>query len=534
MSLPLSLLLAQQAYCLDPDSPIGREVAGSTFLEAYLKFGGNERHHLVVADSSHGEWFHQQAIKHRNDAQTLLTGFDEWGTCASATGAISLPGPGIDEWAWKRMPWGDAKFSLVGLVHTLCSKQVQWGLGQFCTAPVRSWDTLICTSSAAKNVVEGFLERQEKWLHQRLDAKKFERPQLPVIPLGVHPEQWKPEPNKQEAQKTARNKLLIDQDAIVVLIAGRLDILTKFHPGPLFRVLADLQRNELPKLELLVYGEAPNFGMKNLWLEGVKEAAPFLPIHWVAGRQTDLSATVRWAADLFISLPDNPQETFGLTPLEAMAAELPCLVSDWDGYKDTVSDEVGVRIPTRLVEGLGSTEVQKLLNDTLSYDHVVGRLAQGVAVDPVVLRSQLLRLLSNKELLLKLGKNGRQRVKQYFTWESIIGQWRELLVELKSRRRIAEASGEEVSPQMPPWLPNLSTGFEGFASTILKRDQPLYWACPNSPSKAIKLLTEPFDYWDEDLINQLNNIENMSPDQFAPRVKGWLLKQGLLITQQNS
>ena len=84
------------------------------------------------------------------------------------------------------------KFSLVGLVHTLCSKQVQWGLGQFCTAPVRSWDTLICTSSAAKNVVEGFLERQEKWLHQRLDAKKFERPQLPVIPLGVHPEQWKP------------------------------------------------------------------------------------------------------------------------------------------------------------------------------------------------------------------------------------------------------------------------------------------------------------------------------------------------------
>ena len=30
------------------------------------------------------------------------------------------------------------------------------------------------------------------------------------------------------------------------------------------------------------------------------------------------------------------QETFGLTPLEAMAAGLPCVVSDWNGYRDTV------------------------------------------------------------------------------------------------------------------------------------------------------------------------------------------------------
>ena len=33
------------------------------------------------------------------------------------------------------------------------------------------------------------------------------------------------------------------------------------------------------------------------------------------------------AADVFLSLSDNIQETFGLTPLEAMAAGLPCLVS---------------------------------------------------------------------------------------------------------------------------------------------------------------------------------------------------------------
>jgi len=30
--------------------------------------------------------------------------------------------------------------------------------------------------------------------------------------------------------------------------------------------------------------------------------------------------------------PTTFTETFGLTPIEAMAAGLPCLVSDWDGY----------------------------------------------------------------------------------------------------------------------------------------------------------------------------------------------------------
>ena len=54
-----------------------------------------------------------------------------------------------------------------------------------------------------------------------------------------------------------------------------------------------------------------------------------------------------WAsADLFLSLVDNPQETFGLAPVEAMAAGIP-VIGDWDGYRFTVSDGVeGFRIPT--------------------------------------------------------------------------------------------------------------------------------------------------------------------------------------------
>ena len=65
------------------------------------------------------------------------------------------------------------------------------------------------------------------------------------------------------------------------------------------------------------------------------------------GRQASARQTAWAGADVFCSLSDNIQETFGIVPIEAMAAGLPVVVSDWDGYKDTVRHGVdGFRIPT--------------------------------------------------------------------------------------------------------------------------------------------------------------------------------------------
>ena len=530
MSLPLSLLLAPQAYRLDPERPLGRESAGAGFLEAYLRFGGNRRHHVVVASRSHGDWFHQEACRHQYKPETVLTSLGNWGTAASATGAVALPGPGLDEWAWKRMPWGDSKFSLVGLVHTLCSRSVQWGLGQFSTAPIRPWDALICTSSASRKVVEGFLERQETWLSERIGATHFERPQLPVIPLGVHPEAWAPPGGKSNAQALARQQLGIANDAVLVLVAGRLDVLTKFHPGPLLRTLASLQKQELPKLQLLIYGEAPNADMAELWRKGVKEAAPSLPVTWVSGRKIELAGPVRWAADLFVSLADNPQETFGITPLEAMAAELPCLVSDWDGYRDTVTNAEGDLVPTHLIEGLGYEEATGLLSESLSYDAAVGRVAQGISVDPGLLREKLLKLLKNPERLRKLGDNAKERVRQHFTWEIVIEQWRDLILELNAMRIASKQNNHTREPGLPPWLPACSTAFGDFASDKIGFEQALYWSSPDAVEVAGMRLREALDGWDKALLQQFMSSENIKPNQLPARLKGWLLKQGLATT----
>jgi glycosyltransferase involved in cell wall biosynthesis len=60
-------------------------------------------------------------------------------------------------------------------------------------------------------------------------------------------------------------------------------------------------------------------------------------------------------------LSDNIQETFGIVPIEAMAAGLPVVVLDWDGYKNTVRDGIdGFRVPT-LMSGAGSQTARAAL-----------------------------------------------------------------------------------------------------------------------------------------------------------------------------
>ena len=216
------------------------------------------------------------------------------------------------------------------------------------------------------------------------------------------------------------------------------------------RVLAELQQKCHPNLQLLIYGEAPNSEMAQLLKEGAKSIAPTLTVHWVPGSKIEMAGAVRWASDVFVSLADNPQETFGITPLEAMASGLPCVVSDWDGYRDTVVQPgegdlaTGFRIKTRLIDGLGKEESEGLLSESISYDQAVGRLAQGIAVDPGELAKQLNRLLKDAPLRETMGQAGQARVKALYRWEVVIEQWNDLLEELQHRRVEAQRTADKI------------------------------------------------------------------------------------------
>ena len=418
------------------------------------------------------------------------------------------------------MVYGDGTMSLLGIMHTLSSNGVQKAMSELSSAPIRPWDALICTSKAGKKVVEGFLDRQEDYLRWRHGARHFERPQLPIIPLGIDPSLWTTTEEPRSRKQRCRKELGLPQQARLVLIAGRLDFLTKFQPDPLLRVLEDLRTSSQPTLELVIYGEALNDEQLTQWKQGAKQLAPSVPIHWFPGKNRSVSAPLRWSSDIFVSLADNPQETFGITPLEAMAAGLPCLVSDWDGYRDTVvqageSDEpTGFRIPTRMIQGLGTPESISCVNGGMGDRPAIGLLSQGISVDQDCLKHGLNQLLDDEPLRAALGEAGQRRVHRLYDWKVVIEQWRELIKNLTERREQAQQAGLTLRPQLPPCRPSVSTAFGCYATEVLEHD----WNPPAPPPEIeADRLNNPFQSWDQTLLKS-----------DGPRRRGWWLKQGLV------
>ena len=150
------------------------------------------------------------------------------------------------------------------------------------------------------------------------------------------------------------------------------------------------------------------------------------------GRSQCRSKRKAWAsADIFCSLVDNIQETFGIVPLEAMAAGLPLVVSDWDGYKDTVRDQVdGFRIKTLMPSsGLGDDLALRHAIELDTYDRYCGHVSQLTAVDGIG-ATQALSSYLNLESTKKMGEAGRRRVTSNYDWQQIIPRYEELWKEL--------------------------------------------------------------------------------------------------------
>ncbi len=124
------------------------------------------------------------------------------------------------------------------------------------------------------------------------------------------------------------------------------------------------------------------------------------------------------AADIFTSLSDNIQETFGLTPVEAMAAGLPCVVSDWNGYKDTVRDGVdGFRVPVHTPPpGSGGDLADRFDLGVADYDHYIGEASLFTAVDVEAAAEAYRRLITSPDLRRTMGEAGRKRAAEIYDW----------------------------------------------------------------------------------------------------------------------
>lgn len=335
--------------------------------------------------------------------------------------------PILSKSAWSRAMIGASAYSLCGITHSISSLALLEEIGRLITAPIEPWDAIICTSFAVKNVIQGIFQQWYDYLKQYRHLNYQSSLQLPIIPLGIHVDETSSMKNKPALRKKFREKWSIKENDFVVLFHGRLSYYEKAHPVPMYLVLENFAKRV--KQEISIYcvqaGWFKTEEEEAYYRESIKNFCPSIKSIFLLNID-NVSKLEMWSgADVFISLVDNIQESFGLTPLEAMANELPVIVSDWSGYKETVRHGIdGFRIPTILPpKGCGVDLALGYLSNAINYYTYCGLSAQMTAVDINACVEALWQLYSCKELRYEMGASGRQHVIKNFDWKEIIKQY---------------------------------------------------------------------------------------------------------------
>jgi glycosyltransferase involved in cell wall biosynthesis len=345
------------------------------------------------------------------------------------------PDPQLGPEARLRLRVGAGAYALTGVVHTTATVLDQ--LAGLLAEPLTPWDALICPSQAVAASLETLHAAQADYLRWRFGAEAKVAPlNLPVIPLGAHCDDFVFSGAERAA---ARQTLGLAEGEVAALFVGRLSIVTKAHPLAMYLGLQAAAERTGRTLTLIQCGWTAQPAMAKALEDGAAAFAPSVRNLMVDGRDRAAARRCWAAADLFISLSDNPQETFGLTPIEAMAAGLPAVVSDWNGYRESVRDGVdGFRIKTWAPQaGTGEAFARVREAATLPMDLACWAAAASTAVELGPLCDRLTELVANEDLRRRLGAAGRVRARQVYDWPVVFARYQGLWAELEARRRAA-------------------------------------------------------------------------------------------------
>ncbi|HEX7948514.1 MAG TPA: glycosyltransferase family 4 protein [Phenylobacterium sp.] len=466
--------------------PMGRNSAGEGFLRGFLKYADVDRFHFWnTFDQPQAEI---DALLERLGPVTRPV---EWlgrldRPRLAEVGALYIPTPELRNEAWARRASGGTAYSLTGVTHTIAEPYILDEIAGLLLAPLEPWDALVCTSEPGRKAVEVLLEQVAGYLQERFGATRIPPAQLVTIPLGVHTDDFQLDP---EARRRWRDELGIPQDAPVALHLGRFSVGTKMHPGPMGLALQEASQRLGQRVYWVMFGGARRQDEEDAFQAAAAAFCQDVQIRHVGDTSARTRDEIVSAADVFLSLSDNVQETFGLTPLEAMAAGLPCVVSDWDGYRDTVRHGVdGFRIRTHTPRpGLGSDLAYAYAHRLTSYENYAGSAALFTAVDVGDTAEALVTLFADPDLRRRMGEAGRRRAREVFDWKVVIGQYQALWAELRRRRLAAPEQG----PVENPYRLDPFRMFAAYPTAALSSADEVELARPSSPGEVAAFMAKP-------------------------------------------
>ena len=309
-------------------------------------------------------------------------------------------------------------FPVTSFIHSISYPSMMVHLQEMALGGVSSQDAIICSSDAGRQVLR-------KWFEQIYQTRNLVVPsvQMEVIPFGFDAREF-----EGINRGMARSQTGLPQHHRIGLCFGRFSEYDKMDLFPLLQAFSMIYRKGAP-WQLILAGAAhhPEYvSMVRLWAKalGLEEAVII---------KTDLSDTDKAAlfksADFFISPSDNLQETFGLTLVEAMAAGLPLVVSDFSGYREIASPDVALMIPTWWSDlDLFSTMAFGSLSDEASLHRT---MAQSVCVDIEALARSMLEFFSHPERCARMGASAQRRFEEKYAYPKIINRLEDFWFRLK-------------------------------------------------------------------------------------------------------
>ena len=178
---------------------VGRQVAGRSFLDAFLRCGSWTDLTVLVRQRSSVRSLERFCREHPSSRLKTrkLRIFEERHFHTDFAGdpparQLYFPFPIDSRYAWARQRLGIGSFSLSGVTHTLCTANAVRQLCDYVTAPYEPHDALICTSAAVEGMVRQVTQSYADYLRERHGGTPRSPVRLEIIPLGVNTERFRP------------------------------------------------------------------------------------------------------------------------------------------------------------------------------------------------------------------------------------------------------------------------------------------------------------------------------------------------------